>query len=228
MAEPVLVRLSDPMPPASSASISSRREFLQRVAVAALATSVGGTQPAYAVLYPKPRRHRHQHHIPKYFYAHTDDRDAARVFGGELLEVKPDRVTLLADGNIRQVPITSRSTLWRDGNTSIDRLVPGDRLLVRTNARGALERGWSNLVRLRGTVVGSSGSPATYLVEPFTAIGQGSKVHAPSGCIDHRGDPCDPLPGGVGPASPVIVQTDDATAFVDADEARGRHVEVFT
>lgn len=216
MAEPVLVRFSDPVPPARSASLGSRREFLQRVAVAALATTVGTTQPAYAVLLPKRRRHRHRHdHIPKWFLTRANDRDAPRVFGGDVLEVTRDRVTLLADGTVRHVPVSSRSTLWRGGYTTPDRLIAGDRLLVRTNGGGELERGWSNLVRLRGRAVGITGSPATYAIQPYPAIGQSSRLAARSGCTPPQGDPCDIIPGGPANPAPVIVETDPATEYIN-------------
>lgn len=122
----------------------SRRNVLQTAAIAAAATAIPGLHPPRARADVAPQ---------------TNGVDA---FEGIVTDVTRNTVAVDVNGEERRLALTGAIPVWRGVDGGSDLIEVGDLLTARISTNGDFLRGWSNLRRLRGTVVDNSGGQIVF------------------------------------------------------------------
>jgi hypothetical protein len=191
----------------------SRRRFLQALVLGGAGLGLGIPDLAAATEQVRPA-------------ASTGD---VNIFHGRFDSVAGGVVALDVDGRSASFALSPGASFWRGTDTSTPTVLrPGDDLLVRVE-NGRIERGWANLIRLRGTTRAQGGADldleAGTGYSPLRSYGLRLKgdtalEHAYSG--DRQ--PLRPLPAGtavdvIGLLDDGVVQASIVTYVLPGDRA---------
>ena len=107
--------------------------------------------------------------------------DNVVAFEGALQNIRQGSLELLVAGELRSIPLTPSTSVWKGGGVDFRALAGGDDVLVRL-VDGQLSRAWANLVRRSGRVVRSS--PTGFELATDESSGLDVAVNAQTRLID--------------------------------------------
>nr|WP_042187465.1 hypothetical protein [Kibdelosporangium sp. MJ126-NF4]CEL18113.1 hypothetical protein [Kibdelosporangium sp. MJ126-NF4]CTQ90658.1 hypothetical protein [Kibdelosporangium sp. MJ126-NF4] len=123
---------------ASDSHSVSRRSFLSAAALGGAAVAVGGLGASAAA---------------------DPLAELPPAYEGDLLSVTADRLVLVTpQGEELRIPVSSRTSVWLGGQSTLDKLRPGQDIAIGLDESGLGDRLWADITRVKGAITGTSGT----------------------------------------------------------------------